>query len=58
MYRPVYGSEVVKVAGVVHLLVELHVEGDPTELLVAPWDIHVIDWTLPYRVLTLDFPSL
>jgi hypothetical protein len=33
---PVHGSEVVKVAGIVHLLVQLHVEGDLTKLLVAP----------------------
>ena len=33
---PVHGAEVVKVARVVHLLVQLHVEGHLAELLVTP----------------------
>ena len=33
---PVHGAEVVQVAGVVHLLVQLHVEGHLAELLVTP----------------------
>ena len=33
---PVHGAEVVQVARVVHLLVQLHVEGHLAELLVAP----------------------
>ena len=32
----VNGAKVVQVAGVVHLLVQLHVEGHLTELLVTP----------------------
>ena len=34
--QPVYRAKVVEVAGVVHLLVELHMEGHAPELLVAP----------------------
>ena len=33
---PVHGAEVVKVARIVHLLVQLHVEGHLAELLVTP----------------------
>ena len=33
---PVHGAEVVKVARVVHLLVQLHIEGHLAELLVTP----------------------
>ena len=33
---PVHGAEVVKVARVVHLLVQLHVKGHLAELLVTP----------------------
>jgi hypothetical protein len=34
--RPVDRAEVVQIAGIVHLLVQLHLEGDLPELLVAP----------------------
>ena len=39
MHNPVHRSEVVQVAGVVHLLVQLHIEGHLADFLVAPVNV-------------------